>query len=346
MDYQLIIDYNIGRWGYSKQWVRNTLAGYKGKHVDVLISSPGGDLDHALDIRQQFIDHGDVTVHIVGFTASAATVIAMGAKKVCMFRGAVMKVHKCSNYIDVWGAYNADQMEKLIEDLTKNKKENDKIDVILANIYAARCGKKVADILDLLKRDTWLDADEALNYGLVDEIEEGMAPVMLDEATERKLNALGLGTEGIPDGLRVGAHKDSIWEKVKKSLFPAKDTTAKQDSAVDDEQVDESTNPINTTQMKTITLAAAMAAVLAVESLEADDKGRVAISEEQLNAVAKKIDDLSADITAKEISIKDLEKKVADLEKLPGDSSHDVKDDAGEEKLNASDMYNSIKNLI
>lgn len=343
MDYQLIIDYNIGRWGYSKQYVRNILADYKDKHVDVLISSPGGDLDHALDIRQQFIDHGDVTAHIVGFTASAATVIAMGAKRVCMYRGAVLKVHKCSNYIDVWGAYNADQMAKLIEDLTKNKKENDKIDVILANIYAQRCGKQVTDILDLLKRDTWLDADEALSYGLIDEIEDGMAPVMLDDAMERKLNALGLGTDGIPESLRIAARKDSVLDKIKKSLFPS----AKEKSAtVADEKHDNSNISNTQNQMKTIALAASMAAVLAVESLNADEEGRVSISEEQLNAVTSKIDALSADITAKENSIKELENKVAELEKLPGDSSHDVKDDAGEEKLNASDMYKSIKDLI
>ena len=142
MNYQLTLDAFIGPWAYSKQYVRNVLSGYADKHVDAKISSLGGNLDHGLDIRQQFIDHGDVTVYLSGFVASAATVIAMGAKKIVMSRYAMFLVHKCSNFIDAWGSYNADQMQQLIDELEANKKENDKIDVVLANMYAAKCKKK------------------------------------------------------------------------------------------------------------------------------------------------------------------------------------------------------------
>ena len=86
MEYQLIIDDYIGGWGYNKHFVRRELAKYKGKHVDMRISSLGGELYHAFDIRQQLIDHGDVTVYLSGMVASSATIIAMGAKKVCMMR--------------------------------------------------------------------------------------------------------------------------------------------------------------------------------------------------------------------------------------------------------------------
>ncbi|MBQ7690481.1 MAG: ATP-dependent Clp protease proteolytic subunit, partial [Muribaculaceae bacterium] len=86
MNYQIIIDDYIGDWlsDTDKQSVRRKLDSYKGKHVDVKISSLGGSLDDGLDIRQQFIDHGDVTAYLHGFVASAATVIAMGAKKIVM----------------------------------------------------------------------------------------------------------------------------------------------------------------------------------------------------------------------------------------------------------------------
>ena len=53
--------------GYSKQYIRNQLAGLKGKPVNVRISSLGGAVDDGLDIRQQFIDHGDVTAYFVWF---------------------------------------------------------------------------------------------------------------------------------------------------------------------------------------------------------------------------------------------------------------------------------------
>ncbi len=45
MTYNLNIDDYIGRWGYSKQYVRNQLAGLKGKPVNVRISSLGGAVD-------------------------------------------------------------------------------------------------------------------------------------------------------------------------------------------------------------------------------------------------------------------------------------------------------------
>ncbi len=150
MRYQLTIDDYIGDWGYSKRYVRQVLAGYAGKHVDVKISSLGGDLNHALDIRKQFLDHGDVTVHLSGFVASAATVIAMGAKRIIIGKYTMYLVHKCSNFVDAWGSYNADEMAALIEKLTENKQENDKIDVMLATMYAEKCNKK-GDEIDGLK---------------------------------------------------------------------------------------------------------------------------------------------------------------------------------------------------
>ena len=84
MDYQLYLNTTIGCWNCSKTAVREVLARHKNKPVNVLISSPGGLLDDGLDIMQQFKDHGDVTAYISGFTASAATVAAMGAKKIVM----------------------------------------------------------------------------------------------------------------------------------------------------------------------------------------------------------------------------------------------------------------------
>ena len=78
MKYQLYINAPIG-WPISAQYVRSVLADYQGKHVDVYVNSFGGSVVDALDIRQQFIDHGDVTCHIHGMTASAATLLATGA---------------------------------------------------------------------------------------------------------------------------------------------------------------------------------------------------------------------------------------------------------------------------
>ena len=115
MTYNINIDDYIGRWGYSKQYIRNQLAGLKGKPVNVRISSLGGSVEHGLDIRQQFLDHGEVTAYLYGLVASSATIAALGAKKVCISKYCMFLVHKVSNWVDAWGQMNADQIQQLID---------------------------------------------------------------------------------------------------------------------------------------------------------------------------------------------------------------------------------------
>lgn len=64
MEYNLSIDSHIGPWGYSKNYIRSQMSGFKNKPVNVRISSLGGSVDDALDIRQQFLDHGNVTCYL------------------------------------------------------------------------------------------------------------------------------------------------------------------------------------------------------------------------------------------------------------------------------------------
>ena len=47
-----------------------------------------------------------------------------------------------------------------------------------------------------------------------------------------------------------------------------------------------------------------------------------------------------------EKKVNDLSAQVENLKKLPADSTDDIKDDAGEEKLTSEDMFNSVKDLI
>ena len=210
MDYQIIIDDYIGDWwlGTDKRSIRRQLARHKDEHVDVKISSLGGSLDDGLDIRQQFIDHGDVTAHLHGFVASAATVLAMGAKHIVMGKYALFLVHQCSNEVFEWGQMNATDLQSLIDRLQKNKEDNEKIDGVLAAMYASRCkNHSQEELLDLLKESKWLTAQEALDWGFIDEIaEDDVAPEMTN-ALARKFNAAGLPLTGLeiqPDSNAFG----------------------------------------------------------------------------------------------------------------------------------------------
>lgn len=324
MRYQLTIDDFIGNWGYSKGYVRNVLSQYQGKHVDVKISSLGGDLNHALDIRQQFIDHGDVTVYLSGFVASAATVIAMGAKRVVIGKYAMFLVHKCSNFIDAWGTYNADQMQQLIDELTANKKENDKIDVVLANMYADRCGKKVSEILDILKRAEWMTAQETLDLGLVDEIADVQGDVKLNFAQcFDKLNAFGITTAGLP--------------------------TVKQTVEI------EAQSQTNNHEMKTFKFNT-VAKFLELDAVTPDADGYVSVTAEQFEQINNRIEQLESSEAEKDAALAEANGKVAELtqqvenlKQLPADDSMDIVDDSAtseETKLDSKSMFNAIKDLL
>ncbi len=351
MNYQLILDYQIGLWGYSKQYVRRVLAPYKGKHVDVKITSLGGDLDHGLDIRQQFIDHGDVTVYLSGFVASAATIIAMGAKRIVMSKYAMFLVHKCSNFIDAWGNYNADQMQQLIEQLEANKKENDKIDVVLANMYAAKCGKKVSEILNILREGRWLTAEEALSYGFIDEISEmdGEKKLNFTPDTERKFNALGISTLGLSVVSDPAEQpRKNLIGKIVNSIFPAKDAEGEK---VADENTS-STNKMNS-EMKTRKFSAVDDLLKLDVGLTSDAEGYVSIKAEEMETIDNHIKTLSADVAKKDETIKANEKRIAELEEQvknlkdgPGADTNDIEGEGAKADFNASDLFNEIKNAL
>ena len=345
MDYQLVIDDFIGRWGYSKQYVRSVLSRYKGKHVAGKISSFGGELDHGLDMNSQFRDHGDVTVYLSGMVASSATVAAMGAKKVVMNKYAFFLVHKCSNFIDAWGSYNADQMQDLIDRLAENKKENDKIDVVLANLYADKCGKKVSDILDVLKAGRWLSAKEALDYGFIDEISDFKDDVKMDFTPElqSKMNAFGISLEGLPFGqTATDDEPKSLVSKIVNSIFKR----GSSDEAPDEE-------PPKSSQFIDMKKFNAIAAILKVDSVQSSDSGSFSLTAEQLQSVEDRIAELeqsvkdSQDAAAeKDRTIESLTRQVNDLKEAPGADTSEIEESGKEDSVSASDLFNSIKSLL
>lgn len=169
--YNIDIDSYIG-YPISKGYVKSKLQPLKGKPCAVRINSYGGDVQTALDIRQQFIDHGQVTAYIIGMTASAATILAMGARKVVMSRYALMLVHPCSAEVTQWGYYNKEELAKAIDKLRKTQADLKTLDRVVASIYAAKVGEHNAGSMAALMQEArWIGAEEALRLGLIDEID-------------------------------------------------------------------------------------------------------------------------------------------------------------------------------
>ena len=332
MTYNINIDDYIGRWGYSKQYIRNQLAGLKGKPVNVRISSLGGSVEHGLDIRQQFLDHGDVTAYLYGLVASSATIAALGAKKVCISKYCMFLVHKVSNWVDAWGQMNADQIQELIDDLKENKLQNDKFDLVLAQMYANKCNKQIDEILDTLKAGRWLTAQEALEYGFVDEIIEDAKEDKVNLASfTDKLNVLGFPALPQMDNKE---EKESGWFQRIMEKLDAFSPLLKSEN---------STHLINLIMKKDYQK---VNAILNVEGLEFDKDGKVTLTEAQVKALNEKVDALEKEASDKQAEVDDLTKQVDNLKKADGDETKKNEGGEGEEVEDifkeANDLYNSL----
>lgn len=332
MTYNINIDDYIGRWGYSKQYIRNQLAGLKGKPVNVRISSLGGSVEHGLDIRQQFLDHGDVTAYLYGLVASSATIAALGAKKVCISKYCMFLVHKVSNWVDAWGQMNADQIQELIDDLKENKLQNDKFDLVLAQMYANKCNKQIDEILDTLKAGRWLTAQEALEYGFVDEIIEDAKEDKVNLASfTDKLNVLGFPALPQMDNKE---DKESGWFQRIMEKLDAFSPLLKSEN---------STHLINLIMKKDYQK---VNAILNVEGLEFDKDGKVTLTEAQVKALNEKVDALEKEASDKQTEVDNLTKQVENLKKADGDETKKNEGGEGEEVEDifkeANDLYNSL----
>lgn len=139
--------------------------------IIVNINSLGGDVNHGISIHDILAEHkAKVTTVVNGMTASAATIIAQAGDTRKMSSNALYLVHPAS--LPVWG--NRFDLKTALSDL-------EKVDRTIAAIYAKRSGKSPEEVDELMSRfdgrGEWLTADEALEYGLIDEIVEPMKAV-------------------------------------------------------------------------------------------------------------------------------------------------------------------------
>lgn len=217
MKYDLYLRGYVGGADFDTEMVSKTLAKHHDQPVTVLIDSLGGSLATALSIAAEFKNHGDVSVHFVGMNASAATIASMGAKHISIDQNAMYLVHKCSAEFFQWASLNADQLQEQIELLGQMKADLVKMDNNVAGMYAQKCKKTQEELLDLMKIGGWLNADEALEWGFVDEISENVedkAPVLTSQiATSMLANNIPL-----PKNMPIQNEESNAFDKLVQKL--------------------------------------------------------------------------------------------------------------------------------
>lgn len=122
------------------------------------INSPGGDVYDGLTIYNYLKAHdAKVIVNVMGMAASIASVIAMAADDLNMPANTMLMIHDPMSYT----AGNADEMRKMAETLDKVKEG-------LVSAYVDKTGMSAEEIGELMSKETYLTAKEALEYGFAD----------------------------------------------------------------------------------------------------------------------------------------------------------------------------------
>lgn len=337
-NYDLFLKGEVGGWDFSSDFVNYVLDKHKDAEVNVLVNSLGGYTHEGLAISSLFKIHGNVHVHYVGMNASAATIAAMGAKRITIDADACFLVHKCMNLVFEWDYLNADELDAHIKDLEKMKNNQQVLDGCVAGLYAKRCKKTKEELLELMSKDTWLSAQEALEWGFVDEITddaEDKQSAVLSDVSVASLSAAGIP---LPPNYR-GKKKGSVLERFVAALQSAF-TNQAPDTVGNDTEGAAKSSPI---MAKLAALSALLGATLALSD------NKLTLSAEQVDKVNDTLDENKqtiANLTAsvadkdKEIerltaSIAEKDKTISDLRKEPAAPTSSVVDD----KKDAEDPY-------
>lgn len=160
-------------WDYTAP--KNVALPETGEDIEVHINSGGGDVYAGSEIYTALRSYsGKVVVKIVGIAASAASVIAMAGDEVEISPTAQIMIHNVSS--NVSGDHNALLHEaEVLEGFNKS----------IANAYIYKTGKALDDLLSLMDKTTWFDAESAVNQGFADKImfAEEIAPTFAASET-------------------------------------------------------------------------------------------------------------------------------------------------------------------
>lgn len=133
-----------------------------GKDIYLYINSPGGSVYDALAIydTMNFVKADVQTVGIGVQASAAAFLLSSGAKgKRFLLPHATVMIHQPSS-----------GTRGKVTDQEIDLRESLRVKKLLESVMAKNTGQKVEQIHQDMERDRWMDAAEAVQYGIVDEI--------------------------------------------------------------------------------------------------------------------------------------------------------------------------------
>lgn len=249
--------------------VRTKINQADGQPINLTISSGGGSVTEGMGIADLVANYPEETTATgIGLVASIATVVLLAADNVKMTENAFMMIHRPWSYT----MGNADELEATAELL-------DKMEAKLLDIYTAAVYKRKGyqnnlqeNITKMMAAETWLTAQEALEFGFIDEIvkvgEKNIDMLPLQNSLNKFLN--------VPAALLTNTKKEdemgsSILEKIK-SLLNSIDETPVVENVIEEEKV------IEKPEMDEVETAISML----------KEKGYIVMSPDEMDAINSK----------------------------------------------------------
>jgi ATP-dependent Clp protease, protease subunit len=158
--FEFMLSGYVGENDFSPDELSEKLKEANGQDIVCTIVSGGGSVFAEKAMNAMIAGYsGKKTAKILGVCASAATKFMLAFDSIEMDEQAYLMIHNPSGF----AGGDAEEMRKMA-DLTE------KIEMEYAEAYSKKTGLSVAKCKELMKGETWLSANEALNYGFVDSV--------------------------------------------------------------------------------------------------------------------------------------------------------------------------------
>lgn len=179
------------------------------EQINLYINSPGGSVFEAMAIIAMLQRHpADIISHIDGLAASCASVLPMISKQIIMPANSLMMIHHAWTF----AMGNASELRKAADDI-------ERISQSMCQYYLDRTGDKLSkeQLNEMLKEDTWLTAQQCLEYGLCDVVTESnqAAAYSFDEEWAERYNNVPKQLQQSQPSPVISAEEMAIRQKIK-----------------------------------------------------------------------------------------------------------------------------------
>jgi HK97 family phage prohead protease len=166
-----------GSFGVEAEQFARDLDEIQAKEILVRVNSPGGSVFDGIAIYNSLRQHpARIVVSVDSLAASIASVIAMAGDEVRMHPGSQMMIHDALG-IERGQAADMAKMSTFLDRQSDN----------IAGIYRRKAGGMNADWRDLMLAETWMFADETVEFGLADVVVDDDPPAPPDAEVQERM---------------------------------------------------------------------------------------------------------------------------------------------------------------